>query len=94
MTGGMAFVYDDENNFENFVNPNSIIWQKVETDYWKNFLNNNLKDFFKQTNSRIAKKILDNYDEKVLSFKQVCPIEMLDKLNNPITLKNKVKKVS
>ena len=38
MTGGMAFVYDAKNTFENFVNPASIIWQEVETDYWKKFL--------------------------------------------------------
>ena len=42
MTGGMGFVYDEKNNFENFVNPNSIIWQNIETDYWKNFLKVNL----------------------------------------------------
>jgi len=27
-------------------------------------------------------------------FKQVCPIEMLDKLDNPISLKSVIKKVS
>ena len=35
MTGGMAFIYDEKNEFENFVNPASIIWQSVETEYWK-----------------------------------------------------------
>jgi len=94
MTGGMSFVYDVENNFENFVNPTSIIWQDVETSYWKNFLQNNLKDFLKETGSQIAKKVLDNYEEEILNFKQICPIEMLDKLDNPITLKNKAEKVS
>ena len=44
MTGGMAFIYDKENNFENYVNSSSIIWQSVETDYWKEFLKNSLKD--------------------------------------------------
>ena len=29
MTGGMAFVYDEKNTFENFANPASIIWQEV-----------------------------------------------------------------
>ncbi|MDC0426675.1 glutamate synthase large subunit [Pelagibacteraceae bacterium] len=94
MTGGMSFVYDVKNNFEDFVNSTSIIWQKIETNYWKDFLKNNLKDFFKETNSKIAKKILDNYADEILNFKQVCPIEMLDKLDNPITLKSTIKKVS
>ena len=94
MTGGMSFVYDIENNFENFVNPASIIWQKVETKHWKDFLKSNLEDFLKETKSKIAKKILDNYEEEILNFKQICPIEMLDKLDNPITLKNTIKKVS
>ena len=58
------------------------------------FLKNNLKDFLEETNSKIAKKILDNYEENILNFKQICPIEMLNKLDNPISLKNTVKKVS
>ena len=94
MTGGMAFVYDDKNTFENFANPESIIWQNVETDYWKDYLKNNLQDFIKETKSKIAKKIIDNFDSELMNFKQVCPIEMLDKLENPITLKPNIKKVS
>ena len=94
MTGGMAFIYDVKNNFEDYVNPNSIIWQPVETEYWRNYLIDNLKDFFQETKSLVAKKILANFDIELKNFKQVCPIEMLDKLDNPITLKPKVKKVS
>ena len=94
MTGGMAFVYDDKNVFENFANPESIIWQNVETDYWKGYLKNNLQDFLKETKSKIAKKIIDEFESELLKFKQVCPIEMLDKLENPITLKTNIKKVS
>ena len=37
MTGGMAFIYDEKNEFESFANPVSIIWQSVETNYWKKF---------------------------------------------------------
>jgi len=94
MTGGMSFVYDYEKNFEDFVNPISIIWQKIETSYWKDFLKSNLEEFVKETNSKIGKKILDNYEKEILNFKQICPVEMLDKLDNPITLNNTVKKVS
>ena len=94
MTGGMAFVYDKENNFENFVNSSSIIWQSVETDYWKDFLKNNLKNFVTETHSSFANKILNDYKKELKYFKQICPIEMLDKLDNPITLKPTIKKVS
>jgi glutamate synthase (NADPH/NADH) large chain len=94
MTGGMAFIYDPENKFEDFVNPTSIIWQSIETDYWKNFLKENLQDFVKETNSKIAEKIINNFEKELFNFKQICPIEMLDKLENPITLKSIVKKVS
>ena len=94
MTGGMAFIYDINENFQNFANPSSIIWQSVETDYWKNVLKNHLRDFLKETNSKIAKKILENYETELLNFKQVCPVEMLDKLKNPLTTKRTIKEVS
>ena len=94
MTGGMAFVYDEKNTFENFANPSSIIWQEIETDYWKSFLKEQLNSFLKETNSKIAKKILENFESELKNFKQICPIEMLDKLDNPITLKPTIKKVS
>ena len=80
MTGGMAFVYDKENKFENFANPGSIIWQQIETEYWKKTLKENLKEFLQETNSNIAKKILSEFEYEVKNFKQICPIEMLDKL--------------
>ena len=94
MTGGMAFVYDIKDELENFANPASIIWQQIETDFWKLFLKEKLKEFLKETNSVIAKKILDDFEDELRNFKQVCPIEMLDKLDNPITLKPIIKKVS
>ena len=94
MTGGMAFIYDPENNFENFANPVSIVWQQVETEYWKKFLKNNLEDFLIETNSSTTRIILENYEKELLNFKQVCPKEMLEKLDNPITLKSDIKKVS
>ena len=83
-----------KNTFENYANPASIIWQEVETDHWKNFLKINLNTFVKETNSIIAQKILNNFDNELKKFKQVCPIEMLDKLENPISLKPRVKKAS
>ena len=48
MTGGMAFVYDKSGDFENKVNPESVIWQNVETEYWINFLKNLILEHFRR----------------------------------------------
>ena len=61
MTGGMAFIYDPNQEFENYANPRSIvIWQTPETDYWKNYLKNLINQHFEETQSKIAFKILEN----------------------------------
>jgi len=90
MTGGMAFVYDQNRDFENFVNSNSVVWQMPETDYWKNYLKKLINEHLQETQSIIAKKIIQNFDKELKNFKQVCPKEMLDKLVNKISLKNKI----
>ncbi len=92
MTGGMAFIYDPNNEFENYVNPSSVVWQIPETDYWKNYLKNLVLEHFKETSSMIAEKILKDFDSEIKSFKQVCPKEMLDKLEKPLSTKVKISK--
>ena len=94
MTGGMAFIYDLNNDFEKKVNSETVIWQNVETDYWKDFLKDLIEEHFKETNSNLSKNIFENFDREILNFVQVCPKEMIDKLKNPITLKSKIKDVS
>ena len=50
-----------------------------------------IKEHAEETKSLIANKILGNFDKEINNFFQVCPIEMLDKLENPITInKSKV----
>jgi len=94
MTGGMAFIYDINNNFEKRVNPETVVWQKPETKYWLNYLKNLIKEHWKETNSNLSKKIIDNFDKEIYNFVQVCPKEMINKLENPITDKINVKEVS
>ena len=94
MTGGMAFIYDIDKQFENKANPESIIWQNVETNYWRDYLKDLLQKHSNETNSNLTKKILENFVSEIDNFVQVCPKEMLDKLDNPITLKPSTKAVS
>ena len=73
--------------FENYVNPQSVVWLSPETKFWKEYLKNLLNEFHKDTSSKITEKILNNFESEISNFKQVCPKEMLDKLDNPITLR-------
>ena len=94
MTGGIAFIYNLNNEFEKRVNPESILWQSIETKYWANYLKELIKEHYNETKSNLSKKIIENFDKEILNFLQICPKEMLDKLENPISLKPIIKEVS
>jgi len=94
MTGGMAFIYDISKEFEKKVNPESVVWQNVETEYWKSFLKELILEHSNETMSEMSKKIINNFEEEIKNFIQVCPKEMINKLEHPITLKSKIQKVS
>ncbi len=94
MTGGMAFIYDKSKNFEKKVNSETVIWQSVETDYWTEFLRNLVLEHSNETESLLSKKIIENFDKEIKNFVQVCPKEMLNKIENPITFKSGIKNVS
>jgi glutamate synthase (NADPH/NADH) large chain len=94
MTGGMAFIYDKSEQFEKKVNEESVVWQNVETEYWKKFLKVLIEEHYIETGSSFSKQIFENFDEEINNFVQVCPKEMVNKLNNPISLKSNIKEVS
>ena len=51
-------------------------------------------EHFSETGSDLSKQIIENFDEKISNFVQVCPKEMVDKLKNPISLNSIIKEVS
>ena len=65
MTGGMAFIYDVSNEFEKKVNPETVVWQNVETDYWKDFLKQLVLEHLKETKSELSNRIINNYDMEI-----------------------------
>ena len=94
MTGGMAFIYDKSKEFEKKVNPDSVIWQSIETEYWSMSLKKLVSEHFNETGSTLSKAIIDNFSQELENFIQVCPKEMIDKLQYPLSLKKKIKEVS
>ncbi len=94
MTGGMAFIYDSKNQFDKKVNPESVVWQTPETKFWIEYLRKLIQEHMIETNSTISKKIVENFENEINNFVQVCPKEMLDKLENPISNKKLVSQAS
>jgi len=94
MTGGMVFIYDKTNEFEKKVNAETIIWQNIETEYWINLLKKLILEHSEETGSVLSKSIINNFDKEINNFIQVCPKEMINKIENPITSRPKIKDVS
>ncbi|MEL0143548.1 MAG: glutamate synthase large subunit [Alphaproteobacteria bacterium] len=85
MTGGMAFVYDRHDQFEERVNPDSIIWRRIGTNHWEEVLRGHIEEHVRETQSAYAGRILDNWDRERAKFWQIIPKDMLDKLDHPVT---------
>ena len=77
-------------NLKKKVNPETVVWQRLETEYWRNLLKNLVQKHFEETKSKIAERIIFDYKNEINHFYQVCPKEMLDKIDNPITIKDKI----
>ena len=85
MTGGMAFVYDPDRQFKLRANAESIIWQPVETEYWRDVLKIQVQQHVKRTHSKHALRLLNDWERELPNFLQVVPQEMIGKLEHPIT---------
>ena len=57
---------------------------------WKSYLFKILEDFHKQTKSKRAAFIIENFDQEISKFVHVVPDEVIDKLSFPIKEKYKI----
>ena len=85
MTGGMAFVHDPDGEFDKKGNPENIVWQSVETDHWASVLKGLIEDHVAETGSLKGEELLRNWAEELPRFVQICPKEMLDRLEYPLS---------
>ena len=84
MTGGMAFVYDPENIFENYVNSASVVWQNQKLNIGKERLKTVLEEYNSETQSEISKQILQNFSDELQILNKFVQCEMLNKLQNQL----------
>ena len=85
MTGGMAFILDLNRDFAKLANPESIVWQRLESEYWEQHLKRLIEAHFKATDSKWSETVLRDWDRWRLRFWQVCPKEMLTRLTHPLS---------
>jgi len=74
MSGGIAYVYDKNGEFEDRCNLSMVEIEKI-TKKDKEIVNKFIKNHFKHTKSAAAKKILDNFDGESRRFRKVMPTE-------------------
>ena len=80
MTGGMAFIYDVDASFAERVNDESVIYQRVESSYWEKLLKDLISEHYVETASPRADNILSGWEYELPKFWQICPKEMVERL--------------
>jgi glutamate synthase (NADPH/NADH) large chain len=81
MSGGMAFVYDPSGLLPQRINPDSVIYHRLEVAYWEEALKDLIADHAKETQSRFAAQLLNDWMQERGKFWQVVPKDMISRLD-------------
>jgi glutamate synthase (NADPH/NADH) large chain len=93
MSGGVAYIYDPENKFNQYCNLSMVTLEKVEKEEFQNrgprhldqadevMMKNLISNHYQYTESQIAKLILENWDNELKHFVKVMPNEYRRALN-------------
>jgi len=84
MTGGMAFAYDPRNRFETSLNTESVVACRVASVHWAGVLKDLVEEHARETGSALAETLLRDWDREIERFWQVCPKEMLGRLDHAL----------
>ncbi|MGE0044525.1 MAG: glutamate synthase large subunit, partial [Hyphomonadaceae bacterium] len=85
MTGGMAFVYDPGERFEARVNADTVVFQRLASPHWESVLKGLIEEHAARTSSVLGQGLLDDWAATRAHFWQVCPKEMLTRLDQPLS---------
>ena len=73
MSGGEAFVLDENGTFESMCNTGLVGLEQVEADDDKSLLRGLIQEHFDQTGSLNAKRVIENWDAMLPKFVKVMP---------------------
>jgi glutamate synthase (NADPH/NADH) large chain len=83
-TGGMAFIYDPEESFERRVNPDTLLWSRLASNHWEAHLQVLIGRHVAETGSRLAARLLNDWETERGRFWQVVPKEFAKYLPVPM----------
>ncbi len=89
MTGGMAYVYDPEGIAVQLMNTETLVTCPVTVDHWEAELKGLIERHHAETRSFKAGAILQHWDMELEKFVQVCPKEMLGKIEHPLGIEDR-----
>lgn len=75
MSGGIAYVYDPDNTLYSRVSKELMPYTGVEDSFDKEELLEMISKHYQNTDSKIAKSILEDFSNQVSKFKKVEPVE-------------------
>jgi glutamate synthase (NADPH/NADH) large chain len=80
MTGGMAFVYDEDESFMQRVNKETLAISRISSNRWGDKLRALVEEHVKNTQSRFAERLLNDWNRQIDKFWHVVPNELADLL--------------
>ena len=80
----MAYLYDPDGRAETLMNRETLVTCPVTVDHWEAELRGLVERHAAESGSRRAAELLQNWEEALPAFVQVCPKEMLNKLPVPL----------
>ena len=84
MTGGMVWVFDEDDRFRDRLNPDSVAPLAVESAFWEVRLKALVEAHAVETASPLARDLLSEWPRALQKFVQLCPKEMLSRLDQPL----------
>ena len=85
MSGGMAFVYDEDGRFEAMLNADSVVAVRLGSQHWESVLRALIGEHHDRTGSQRAAQLLGRWDKARDRFWQICPKEMLPRLAHALS---------
>lgn len=94
MTGGMAYVYDEDGIFDQRANPETIIWQPVTMSHYQDQLRDLIEQHVAATQSPWATEMLSQWSSYLPKFCQIVPRELVTRLTVPVNLSGEISAAS